>query len=198
MPAPLGINNNSKTWPLEHVERLRKYFADGLSHQQIADQINLDFPGASYSRNASIGKANRLGLNQDIRPPDWSPRHVQASHEALSAGQRARYDRERAEGRHPPRSLSAAAPARPIPQFHRDNLSGLRCAEVDPLNVTLLELEEHQCRWPMTGWPAPGPTLFCGQIRCQEHESYCFAHWQLSIGAGTASERAAHRNEKVA
>jgi GcrA cell cycle regulator len=173
MPAPIG-NTNNPGWPDEHVVALRKYFADGLSHQQIADQINLDFPGAGYSRNASIGKCNRLGLTD--RPATAGAR------ERLGAAQKRRYARESAEGRSPLQkatSLSAAAPARPS------------CAEVDPQNMTLLDLAPHNCRWPVGGFPDAAPVTFCGQIKCSEHESYCHAHWQLSIGPGTASERRA-------
>ena len=170
MPAPIG-NTNNPGWPDEHVVALRKYFADGLSHQQIADQINLDFPGAGYSRNASIGKCNRLGLTD--RPATAGAR------ERFSAAQKRRYARESAEGRSPlqkPASLSAAAPARPS------------CAEVDPLNVTLLELDPHQCRWPVSG--EREHTLFCGHVRLEAY-SYCPAHQRLSVGPGTPSERRA-------
>jgi GcrA cell cycle regulator len=189
MSAPLANTNATRAWAAEHDAMLRACLADRATFDQAGAEINRRF-GTSYTRCAVAGRAMRLGLKS--RNPAMRPRGAPPSLAEL-----ARHAARR-KPKPEPRSLSAAAPARPIPQFHRDNLSGLRCAEVDPLNVTLLELEEHQCRWPMTGWPAPGPTLFCGQIRCQEHESYCFAHWQLSIGAGTASERAAHRNEKVA
>ena len=47
-------------WPAEHVAALKEYIAAG-SFQEIATMINQRF-GTNYSRNAVLGKANRLKL----------------------------------------------------------------------------------------------------------------------------------------
>ena len=47
-------------WPAEHVAALREYIAAG-SFNDIATMINDRF-GTSYSRNAVLGKANRMKL----------------------------------------------------------------------------------------------------------------------------------------
>jgi GcrA cell cycle regulator len=73
-----------------------------------------------------------------------------------------------------------------LPRFNRAALMDLRCDEVKPLNVTLLELEPHQCKWPVSGERAN--TRFCGHLRL-EASSYCLDHQALSIGRGTPSER---------
>jgi GcrA cell cycle regulator len=170
MAAPLG-NTLARTWPDSHIAALRELFAADMSHAKIADAINDRF-GTSYTRNATIGKATRLGLLEADRP-----RPVKS----------AAKPRVRPKPKPAPAPLSAA-----IPQFHRDNLAGLRCAEVEPMNIALVDLEPHHCRWPIGGWPDATPVRFCGQSRW-EGSSYCGSHTVLSTGQGTRAEQMAVR-----
>ena len=54
-------------WAPEHSDALRDYLAQGMSFSQIARAINAKF-NAAYSRNATIGRARRLGLTGPDRP----------------------------------------------------------------------------------------------------------------------------------
>ena len=58
-----------------------------------------------------------------------------------------------------------------------------------PLHLSLLDLERGQCRWPF----GDGPITFCGHV-VRSKSSYCPHHALMNVGAGTASERAAHRS----
>src|SRR5256885_9311186 len=54
------------SWTEERIERLKKMWHDGSTASQIADELG------GVSRNAVIGKAHRLGLEQ--RPSPVKPR----------------------------------------------------------------------------------------------------------------------------
>lgn len=55
-----------------------------------------------------------------------------------------------------------------------------------PLNMTLLELNHDDCRWPVSGEGAK--MLFCGHS-VEDGKSYCPCHVRMSVGRGTESER---------
>lgn len=55
-----------------------------------------------------------------------------------------------------------------------------------PLNMTLLELNHNDCRWPVSGEGAK--MLFCGH-NVEDGKSYCPCHVRMSVGRGTESER---------
>lgn len=59
-----------------------------------------------------------------------------------------------------------------------------------PLLLTLLELGNRDCRWPVGGEKAG--TLFCGHPQAPG-SSYCDCHKRMSVGRGTESERNAHK-----
>src|SRR5690349_15254165 len=50
------------SWTDERIERLKKMWHDGATASQIADELG------GVSRNAVIGKAHRLGLEQRPSP----------------------------------------------------------------------------------------------------------------------------------
>ena len=77
-----------------------------------------------------------------------------------------------------PRYARQAAPPRRILE--------MKCDAIEPLHLDLLDLDKVHCRWPY----GEGPNItFCGHSKMVG--SYCLAHFQLSVGPGTASERAA-------
>jgi GcrA cell cycle regulator len=179
MSAPLANTNATRAWAAEHDAMLRACLADRATFDQACAEINRRF-GTSYTRCAVAGRAKRLGLKS--RNPAMRPRGAPPSLAELA---------RHADRRKPmaePRSLSAAAPARPIPQFHRDNLSDLRCAEVEPLCIAVVDLEPHHCRWPVGGWPDDTPITHCGHPRVEE-SSYCWEHHALAHGPGTREEQ---------
>src|ERR1700730_9836257 len=72
----------STDWAPEHSNALREYLAKGMSYSEIAEAINEKFKTA-YSRNATIGRAKRMGLAGPDRPRDlpghWPKRPPKAS-----------------------------------------------------------------------------------------------------------------------
>lgn len=149
-------------WTDEQSEAIREFVAEGLTYREVTEQINALF-GASFSRNAVIGRAKRIGLTSPPKPPPKHPRRVKRDPSLPKYARR--------------------APAQPT--ITSRHVIEMRCAEIEPLHLTLLDLESNDCRWPY----GDRQITFCGHpILCG---SYCSAHYQLSIGPGTASERAA-------
>ena len=160
-------------WAPAHCAALRKYADKDMSYSEIADAINLKF-GTNYSRSAVIGRARRMGL-LGAAPPMARPQDPAVS--AISA------TRPCAEQR-TPRLIFR------IPDFARADAAPLRCAEVEPRGVTLIELGRGDCRYPYGGDKEGEPITFCGHPRFRG-TSYCAPHFHLTRGVGTAADRAA-------
>jgi GcrA cell cycle regulator len=163
----------SSDWPPEHSEALREHVARGMSYSKIAEAINAKF-GTRYSRSATIGRGKRMGLAGPDRPADL-PRPVpKASRPRLHKLQK----------RHAPDSGG------PVPAFEPVKPVKLRCIDTDPRHLSLLELERGDCRYPYGGDDEGEAIRFCGHPR-RRGSSYCTAHFHLTRGPGSASERAA-------
>jgi len=155
------------TWTDERVELLKKLWADGLSASQIAAELG------NVTRNAVIGKVHRLGLSgraKDIKP-------------ASSVSQR-------------PRKVARvpSAPAPIAPQAHSNVVlapiplpSVMEEPEVlaeddvaVPMSerVTIMDLRESMCRWPM-GDPTKPEFRFCG-ARSITGLPYCTHHARIA------------------
>ncbi len=59
-------------WASEHSDALREHLARGMSYSEIARAINATF-NTHYSRNATIGRARRMGLAAVDRPAEMTP-----------------------------------------------------------------------------------------------------------------------------
>jgi GcrA cell cycle regulator len=157
-------------WPPEHCSALRDCLAKGLSFSEAADAINGRF-GAAYSRNATIGRAKRMGLKAPVRPK--SPPRVP---------QQARPPR-------PCRSREGAAEPKPeTPASDRPRRVELRCVQIMPRHLSVTELEVGDCRYPYGGDAEGEAITFCGHPQ-REGSSYCLGHFNLTRGPGTASGR---------
>ncbi len=161
----------STNWTPEHSLALREYLARGMSYSEIADTINEKFKTA-YSRNATIGRARRIGLGGLDRPADL-PRLPPKSQTPNLKKARERY----------------AAEFGLPPVFEAEPIT-LRCVEIDPRHLSLIELEPGDCRHPYGGDEEGEAITFCGHPR-REGASYCAPHFYLTRGPGTASERTA-------
>jgi GcrA cell cycle regulator len=84
----------------------------------------------------------------------------------------------------------AASSWRPIPVFEPAEKVKLRCVEIDPRHLSLIDLEPGDCRYPYGGDEEGEAITFCGHPQ-RRGSSYCTAHFFLSRGPGTAAERAA-------
>lgn len=146
-------------WTDEQSEALKAFIADGMTYRECAQAINERF-NVSFTRNAVIGRGKRLGLCTTKPAPQNPPRRKRDP--TLP-----RYAR-RAPHVLPPRAVIE-----------------MRCAEIEPRHLSLLDLERGDCRYPY----GDQQITFCGHpILCG---SYCSAHYQLSIGPGTVAERKA-------
>jgi GcrA cell cycle regulator len=146
----------SQTWSAERVELLKRYVRAGFTCLQIAREIGV-------TRNAVIGKLNRLGLSR----PSGSARAAARPQETNgSRMRRPRPIKQRgilrtvfAEA--PPAAAEATEPAVP---------SADRC--------TLLELAYDKCRWPISE-PDAKDFSFCGNPAVAGL-SYCAGHARIA------------------
>jgi GcrA cell cycle regulator len=143
-------------WPVEHDEALKRHYGLGLSCALAAVEINREF-GSRYTRNAAIGRAGRIGLIGNGQAPR-KPKVVK--------------ERRSNASDHIPRKRWSAPKPKPEPE-----VIALRCAEVVPRNVGLLDLAPADCRYPY----GEGPYVFCG-LPLTEGSSYCSAHNDLCRG----------------
>jgi GcrA cell cycle regulator len=161
-------------WTPEHSDALREYLTQGMSFSEIAEAINAKFRTA-YSRNAAIGRAKRMGLAGPDRPkspPRARPPRLGKLHELRSAEFRT------SEFIWPMPVLEKAKPVR------------LRCVEIEPRHLSLVELDRGDCRYPYGGDAEGEAITFCGHPR-RPGASYCTPHFHLSRNPDAASERPA-------
>ncbi|QPF83080.1 hypothetical protein IC762_25535 [Bradyrhizobium genosp. L] len=166
-------------WLPEHSAALRDLRVRGMSYSEIADTINARFSTA-YTRNATLSRGQRMGLGSLDRPEPSLPEPL-----------------DRPENRPEPSPLEAPSLEQPrevrtepradlprqpkIFSGHLD-LPELRCVEVAPRHLSLLELEAGDCRYPYGGDHEGEAMTFCGHPR-QPGSSYCTPHFQLSRDA---------------
>jgi GcrA cell cycle regulator len=91
------------SWTDERIERLKKMWHDGATASQIADELG------GVSRNAVIGKAHRLGLEQRPSPVKPGEEKEKKAAPAASSPKAA----PKAETAKPATAAPAAAPAQP-------------------------------------------------------------------------------------
>jgi GcrA cell cycle regulator len=159
-------------WAPEHSGALQEYLALGMTYSEIARAINAKF-GTHYSRNATISRARRIGLGGPARRPDLTPlppKDRQVSERLL-------------------RQRFAAMAKWFVPEFERVETPPLRCVDIEPRHLPLLELEPGDCRYPYGGDAEGEAITFCGHPK-REDSSYCAAHFHLTRGPGAMPERA--------
>jgi GcrA cell cycle regulator len=165
----------STNWAPEHCDALRDYLARGMSFCEIADAINATFLTA-YSRNAALGRAKRMGLVGRVRPKE-KPGHWPRLPPKINA----------------PRLHVSGEPyglARLMPHFEPAAPVKLRCVEIVPRQLSLVDPETGDCRYPYGGDAEGEAISFCGHPR-RAGSSYCMAHFHLTRGPTTAAARAA-------
>ena len=150
-------------WTEERVELLKKLWLEGLSASQIAGVL-----GEGVTRNAVIGKVHRLGLSGRAKTPSSSVPRVR---------------KPRTTGMRPRMRYHGNNALAPQYDYEQD-LDPL--ANVVPIGprISILELSENTCRWPI-GDPLTPDFYFCGQ-HSEEGKPYCDFH----------SRRAYHQLEK--
>jgi GcrA cell cycle regulator len=146
-------------WNEENVATLKQLWPDH-SAGQIAAKMGC-------TRNSIIGKSARLGLTMETK----------AVIHPLTRNNLTRHKQKDND-------------AKLILKIVRKNGSGfvraettrrdfqLRCVEVVPLNIDLLELKDQSCRYPLGGDEGI-PITFCGHSKL-ENSSYCASHHYLT------------------
>jgi GcrA cell cycle regulator len=174
----------STVWHDDHSNALREYLADGkLSFSRISGELNARF-GTRYSRNAVIGRAGRMGLNNHDRKPTMpNPARI-----------RKRKPRNRI--------IQANGNSNRLRIIESEPFE-LRCVEITPRAISISQLEPDDCRYP---YGMGAEITFCGhgplhqQITfdrltgesTKKTSSYCKAHHFLCVGPGTHSEQRAN------
>lgn len=150
-------------WTEERTELFKNLCAEGLSHSQIAARLGI-------TRNASCGKAHRLGLSR-------GKGHAANGRIGGIALRLARKPK-RSHGKSFQFGLARTTSPRPA----RDEAAGVSVlhpflADAPPsLNIKLENLEPHHCRYI-----AGDDRLFCGNEQ-REGSSYCGFHAALCGG----------------
>lgn len=169
-------------WTDERVELLKKRWADGLSASQIAAELG------GVTRNAVIGKVHRLGLSGRVKAQPSGVARLRAK-PAATAPRRTAPSAPREHqvyASHGGAALQAvAAPqARPMQQ---PRIVPIELVETSFAceRVTIMELRENMCRWPL-GDPSQTDFRFCGG-RCSPGDAYCTHH--ASIAYQPANDR---------
>jgi GcrA cell cycle regulator len=143
-----------------------------MSYSEIAQAINAKFKTA-YSRNAALGRAKRMGLEGP--EPASDSRHCPKLPRKAPLCQRRQH--------HQPEFM------RPMPVFERTETAPLRCVEILPRHLSLVELEPGDCRYPYGGDAEGEAITFCGHRR-RVGSSYCAPHLHLTREPAVISERA--------
>ena len=134
------------TWTDRRIEMLRKLWDEGLSCSMIAGELG------GITRNAVIGKADRLGLPRRRHQHEGPPRLARPKRN-FGFIQRNNPD------------------VKPVPFVPR-------AADVVPLNLGVLQLSDAKCRFPYGDHLEGVPYTFCGHS-VKRDKPYCPAHCAL-------------------
>jgi GcrA cell cycle regulator len=155
---------NCATWTSERIELLKRCLHAGLSCRQIAREIGV-------TRNAVIGKMNRLGLSQ---PKDVIGRQLEQRRAARLAR---------------PKTPGTWRPKRPrlnifaqhemlMAAFPRSQPSAEDIPIYNGRGCSLLELSQGKCRWPINN-PGAEDFCFCGNEPVKGLP-YCLGHARIA------------------
>ena len=161
-------------WTEERVELLKKLWQDGLSASQIAAELG------GVTRNAVIGKVHRLGLSgRGKTSASGTPRARKPRPVGIPTGAAPTL-----------RGNTVLAPkivprpeAQPLPEVHLDEDVVVPMSE----RVTIMELREFMCRWPM-GDPTKPEFRFCGG-RAIGGLPYCSHHARIAYQPAAERKR---------
>jgi GcrA cell cycle regulator len=182
------------SWTDERVETLKRMWNEGQSASQIAKELG------GVTRNAVIGKVHRLGLSNRVGSGHDEDEAAPAAAPAAAAKPEPAARPDPAPRAETPRPAAAnAAPAAPVsnvtplpvrkaiipagqplpPQpslneISPEALASVREVEKRAKKLTLMELTERTCKWPI-GDPATEDFWFCG-LPSLPGKPYCEAH----------------------
>ena len=164
------------SWTDERVEQLKKLYQDGLTASKIAMELG------NVTRNAVIGKIHRLGLaNRTEASSATSETNEEEVNELetqdASNGESGEASAEESTGPARKAIIPADQPLPPQPsanEVSEEALANIREVEQKARKLSLLELTERTCKWPV-GDPATDDLWFCG-LPAKPGKPYCEAH----------------------
>ena len=155
------------TWTDERVELLKKLWTDGLSASQIAAELG------NVTRNAVIGKVHRLGLSgraKDVKAASATPRARKATRAPSAPAPIAPQPHSNV--------VLAPIPLQPVREEPVVTVEEEDMAIPMSERVTIMDLRESMCRWPM-GDPTKPEFRFCG-ARSITGLPYCNHHARIA------------------
>ena len=154
------------TWTEERLELLKKLWGEGLSASQIAAEL-----GDGMTRNAVLGKSHRLGLVRNSSGKISTPRPNKVSRPSVvpSTAKPARGDG--------PTPVTNSVIQPPSEQPQAPPLSA-EATLPQGEGVTIMELREGTCRWPL-GDPTTPQFRYCGG-HAITGLPYCSHHAQIA------------------
>jgi GcrA cell cycle regulator len=164
----MNFREISMSWTDERIDQLQSMWLQGMSASRIAKEL-----ANGLTRNAVIGKVYRLGLSGRAKPPTASvashsqPRPQQKSTHRASTP-RASSPMVQGNTALAMQPMMSAAPAI-APAPNKD----IVIAMSEP--VTILDLRESMCRWPI-GDPTAPEFRFCGAKKLPGVGPYCACH----------------------
>ena len=190
------------SWTEERIERLKKMWHDGATASQIAEDLG------GVSRNAVIGKAHRLGLEQRPSPVKaGEEKEAKKSAPAAAAPKPAEPKSDAPKAAPVASPVQSTEPRRPLQSeiqyrsigpggFIRQG-PGEQQAPIPPApprrlvpakpspevadKTSLLDLNDRICKWPM-GHPGEPDFHFCGQP-ANPGFPYCVQHCGVAYQA---------------
>jgi GcrA cell cycle regulator len=193
------------SWTEERIERLKKMWHDGATASQIADELG------GVSRNAVIGKAHRLGLEQrpsPVKPGEEKEKKPAPAPAAPRAVPHADAAVSRPATAPAPATTVPGAPAQPsraeMMQYRSVGPGGFirqgpgeQQAPIPPApprrlvpakpspevadKTSLLDLNDRICKWPI-GHPGEPDFHFCGEP-ANPGFPYCVQHCGVAYQA---------------
>jgi GcrA cell cycle regulator len=180
-------NEAAMSWTDERVEQLRQHWLEGKSASQIAALL-----GHGLTRNAVIGKVHRLGLGGRAKSPSSGASRLRPASSQPGAHRLA------------PHRTASVAP-RVVRGATALAIAPLTQAEAEPeayesvvlpmsLRVTIVELKEAMCRWPL-GDPTSPDFRYCGSPVA--HGPYCAHHGRLAYQPAQERRRDRDRHRRL-
>ena len=154
------------TWTDERLDLLKRLWCEGLSASQIAAEI-----GGGMTRNAVLGKSHRLGL---VRKGSAGIRTPRPRKESSAPGKTQPAERP---VRHEPQPMISIE-SQSSHEQHRAVSLPMEAAPPPRSGLTIMELREGMCRWPL-GDPTTPAFRYCG-AHGVAGLPYCSHHAQIA------------------
>lgn len=158
------------SWTEARVDELKQLWADGFSASLIAAEMG------GLTRNAVIGKANRIGLRVDDQ------RRIPTQHRSYGTAPACDHQQRKPRPEKPATpTLRAGFNARRAAELQKTDPAVLALPpDESPDACTIFELTAATCRWPLG---EPGlDMLYCGAAHDPEFGSYCARHREIARG----------------